>query len=174
MFHHRPLQHCLFTMVCVLLSLPPAFWTAWVPPTHTYPTGRLDPQRGTTRFGETSCHVHRGVVWKLEFAISCAAPPRGLAFGALGLSVLGVWGDGYPLGGGARKTWCLIQIYLVIGDVGKVVLTWVGAFFHGLLKKSAWICSNNSDWWSIQVYFMGGSTQSIRTHHTSSRQLSSP
>lgn len=107
MFHHRPLQHCLFTMVCVLLSLPPAFWTAWRfhQPTRT-PTGRLVPQRFSTRFGETSCHVHRGVVWKLEFAISCAAPPRG----ALGLSVLGVWGEGYPLGGGAKKTWCLIQI----------------------------------------------------------------
>ena len=102
MFHHRPLQHCLFTMVCVLLSLPPAFWTAWVPPTHTYPTGRLDPT-WYQRFGETSCHVHRGVVVKAWICHQLRGASKRSLFGALGLSVLGVWGDGYPLGGELGK-----------------------------------------------------------------------
>ena len=174
MFHHRPLQHCLFTHgLCFAIPFPSFLNSVGsTNPHHTYPTGRLV---GPNVVPPGSEKLRATSTAGLCESLNLPSAARRLQEERWACRSSVVWGDGYPLGGGARKTWCLIQIYLVIGDVGKVGnLTWVGAFFHGLLTKSAWICSNNSDWWSIQVYFMGGSTQSIRTHHTSSRQLSSP
>ena len=164
MFHHnRPLQHCLFTMVCGLLSLPPAFWTAWVPPTHTYPHWSVgSPTWFSTGSEKLRATSTAGLCESLNLPSAARRLQEVWKFGALGL----LWLVGprclrgwLSMGGfGAKKTlmsdadlfgdrWCWVQ----------VVLTWVEhVFSHGLLKKSAWICSNNSDWWSIQVLVYGG------------------